>query len=121
MVSDMVQFVDINFDYQAGNALTTEQYALDISKEWDKFYFETTLGFGGEAREMSSADGGNNMTGDMVVGYKINPRFHLFVFNRSNTNDYTRSDLPYKQGVGIKYTRDFDTLGELFRRKRNKK
>ena len=120
MVSDMVQFVDINFDYQAGNALTTEQYALDISKEWNKFYFETTLGFGGEAREMSTTSTGNNMTGDMVVGYKINPRFHLFVFNRSNTNDYTRSDLPYKQGVGLKYTRDFDTLGELFRRKRNR-
>ncbi len=121
MVSDMVEFVDINFDYQAGNALTTEQYALDISKEWNKFYFETTLGFGGEAREMSNAFGGNNMTGDMIVGYKINPRFHLFVFNRSNTNDYTRSDLPYKQGVGVKYTRDFDTFGELLRRNRNKK
>lgn len=120
MVSDMVDFVDINFDYQAGNALTTEQYAVDISKEWNKFYFETTLGFGGEAREMSSAYGGNNMTGDMVVGYKINPRFHLFVFNRSNTNDYTRSDLPYKQGVGVKYTRDFDTFGELWRRKKKK-
>ena len=121
MVSDMVQFVDINFDYQAGNAVTTEQYTVDINKEWNKFYFETTLGFGGEARELSSADGGNNMTGDMVVGYKINPRFHLFVFNRSNTNDYTRSDLPYKQGFGVKYTRDFDTLGELLRRKRKQK
>ena len=121
MVSDMVEFVDINFDYQAGNALTTEQYALDISKEWNKFYFETTLGFGGEAREMSNANGGNNMTGDMVVGYKINPRFHLFVFNRSNTNDYTRSDLPYKQGVGVKYTRDFDTFGELLRRNKKRK
>ena len=121
MVSDMVQFVDINFNYQAGNALTTEQYAVDISKEWNKFYFETTLGFGGDAREMNEAGGNNNMTGDMLVGYKINPRFHLFVFNRSNTNDYTRSDLPYKQGVGVKYTRDFDTLGELFRRKNKTK
>ncbi|MBP5327000.1 MAG: translocation/assembly module TamB domain-containing protein [Bacteroidales bacterium] len=120
MVSDMVQFVDINFDYQAGTALTTDQYAVDISKEWNKFYFETTLGFGGEARELSEVGGSNNMTGDMLVGYKINPRLHLFVFNRSNTNDYTRSDLPYKQGLGLKYTRDFDRLSDIFVRKRKK-
>ncbi len=121
MVSDMVQFVDINFAYQAGNALTTDQYAVDISKEWNKFYFESTFGFGGEAREMSDMGGNNNMTGDMLVGYKINPRLHLFVFNRSNTNDYTRSDLPYKQGVGLKYTRDFDRIVELLGRKEKKK
>lgn len=117
MVSDMVQFVNVNFEYTAGNALTTDQYALDISKEWNKFYFETSLGFGGEAREMSTAGNNNNMTGDMLVGYKINPRLHLFVFNRSNTNDYTRSDLPYKQGLGVKYTQDFDKFSDLFRRK----
>ena len=121
MVSSMVQFVDVNFEYKAGNALTTDQVAVDISKEWNKFYFETTLGFGGEAREMSQVSNNNNMTGDMLVGYKINPRLHLFVFNRSNTNDYTRSDLPYKQGVGLKYTRDFDNFGELFRPKKKGK
>ena len=116
-VSSMVDFVDVNFDYKAGNALTTDQIAFDISKEWNKFYFETTVGFGGEAREMDNVTTNNNMTGDMLVGYKINPRLHLFVFNRSNTNDYTRSDLPYKQGLGIKYTRDFDNFKELFKKK----
>ena len=70
---------------------------------------------------MSGVGGNNNMTGDMLVGYKINPRLHLFVFNRSNTNDYTRSDLPYKQGVGLKYTRDFDRIVELFGRKEKRK
>lgn len=122
VVSDMVQVVNVNFDYQSGNGLTTDQYAVDISKEWNKFYFETTFGFGGESREMmTSGNGTNNMTGDMLVGYKINPRLHLFVFNRSNTNDYTRSDLPYKQGLGLKYTRDFDRLGDIFFRKKKKK
>ncbi len=116
VVSDMVDFVDVGFAYQAGNELWNEQYALDISKQWNKFYFESTFGFGGESREISSEQGSNNMTGDMLVGYKINPQLHLFVFNRSNTNDYTRSDLPYKQGLGLKYTRDFDTFKELFKR-----
>lgn len=121
VISDMVQVVNVNFDYQSGNGVTTDQYAVDISKEWNKFYFESTFGFGGESREMAtSGQGTNNMTGDMLVGYKINPRLHLFVFNRSNTNDYTRSDLPYKQGLGVKYTRDFDRLGDLFRKKKKK-
>lgn len=118
VLSDMVEFVDVNFAYQAGSALTTDQYAVDISKQWNKFYFESTFGIGGESREMYDAGQGNNLTGDMLVGYKINPRLHLFVFNRSNTNDYTRSDLPYKQGAGLKYTRDFDSFRELFSRKR---
>lgn len=123
VISDMVQVVDVNFDYQSGNGLTTDQYAVDISKEWNKFYFESTFGFGGESREVAtSGQGTNNMTGDMLVGYKINPRLHFFVFNRSNTNDYTRSDLPYKQGIGLKYTRDFDRIKDFFFwRKENKK
>ncbi len=121
LVSGMVDFVDVNFDYKAGNVLTTEQVGIDISKEWNKFYFETTLGFGGEAREMQQVNNANNMTGDVLVGYKINPRLHLYVFNRSNTNDYTRSDMPYKQGAGLKYTRDFDRWGDLFRRSNQKK
>jgi len=121
LVSSMVDFVDVNFDYKAGNSLTTEQVGIDISKEWNKFYFETTLGFGGEAREMEQVNNANNMTGDVLVGYKINPRLHLYVFNRSNTNDYTRSDLPYKQGAGLKYTRDFDRWSDLFKRNNKKK
>ena len=121
IVKGMVSVVDVNFDYKAANELRSEQYTMGISREWNKFYFETTLGFGGEAREMSGVNNSNYMTGDMLVGYKLNPNLHLFVFNRSNTNDYTRSDLPYKQGVGLKLTKDFDTFGELFRRNKTKK
>ena len=114
LVSKLVPVVDVNFNYKAATDLTTEQYDVGISKEWNKFYIETTFGFGGEGREVAEVD--NNIVGDVLVGYKINPRFHLFVFNRSNTNDYTRAELPYKQGVGLKYSRDFDQLRELFKR-----
>lgn len=112
VVSDMVQFVNVNFDYKAATELTNQQFDVDISKEWNKFYFESTFGYGNDANALSTNT--NNITGDVLLGYKINPRLHLFVFNRSNTNDYTRSDLPYKQGVGLKYTRDFDSWKELF-------
>jgi len=121
IVTQMVKVVDIDFGYTAATDLTTEQFDIDISKSWDRFYFESTLGYGGESRNLSnSADAHamSNLVGDILVGYRINPRLHFFVFNRTNTNDYTRIELPYKQGVGLKYTRDFNRWSDLFHRQR---
>ena len=61
----------------------------------------------------------NSAVIDALVGYRLSPLVHLFAYNRTNTNDYTRMDLPYKQGVGLKLTKDFDHWGELF--KKNKR
>ena len=112
LVSDAVEFVNVGFDYKSATELTGQQIDVDISKEWNKFYFESTFGFGTDARTI---DNSNNITGDVLLGYKVNPRLHFFVFNRSNTNDYTRSDLPFKQGVGMKYVREFDSLHDLLK------
>lgn len=121
VVSDMVEFADINFDVTSGTDITTDQVLMNVNKSWDKVYFESTFGFGGEARNVRSVNTGNNLIGDMLLGYKINPRLHVYVFNRSNTNDYTRSDLPFKQGVGVKYSHDFDRWKDLFKKKLQKK
>ena len=119
VVSSMIDFVDIDFDYSAATASRSEQYSVGINKQWNKFYIESTLGYGGYDRELTSTEAlANNIVGDVLVGYKFNPRLHLFMFNRSNTNDYTRFEMPYKQGVGIKYTRDFDKWSDLRRRKK---
>lgn len=122
VVSSMVDFVDVNVNYKAGDELTTNQLDIDISKEWNRFYFETTFGFGGDAKSMNQLDDGSASTiiGDILVGYKLSPTLHLIAFNRSNTNDYTKQDLPYTQGVGIKYSKDFDTWKSLFARKKKK-
>ena len=121
VVSDMVEFVDINFDVTSGTELTTDQVLMNVNKSWGKVYFESAFGFGGEARDVQSVNTGNNLIGDMLLGYKISPRFHVYVFNRSNTNDYTRSDLPFKQGVGAKYSRDFARWRDLFKKNKRKK
>lgn len=117
VVSNVVRVVDVNFGYQGETALTKEQFDIDIRKEWDRLYFETTLGYGGEAIALEGTDAtSTNLVGDVLVGYKINPRLHLFVFNRTNTNDFTRTELPYKQGVGLKLTREFNRWGDIFSR-----
>ena len=94
-LTDMVQFVNVNIDYKSGNEFTNQQLDVNISKDWGRWYLESTLGYGGESRELEASS--------------------------TNTNDYTRIDLPYKQGAGMKLTTDFDRWGDLFKSKKSKK
>ena len=117
MMADMVNIVDINVDYRAATEMTNQQLDLNISKDWGRWYIESTLGYGGESRELEASNTGGTVI-DALLGYRLSPLVHLYAYNRTNTNDYTRMDLPYKQGVGLKLTKDFDRWGDLFRRKK---
>ncbi|MBR1549586.1 MAG: translocation/assembly module TamB domain-containing protein [Bacteroidales bacterium] len=119
-LTDMVQFVDVNIDYKSANEYTNQQLDVNISKDWGRWYLESTLGYGGESRELE-ASSVNGAVIDALIGYRLSPMFHLFAYNRTNTNDYTRIDLPYKQGAGLKLTKDFDRWSDLFKRKNKKK
>lgn len=119
LLTDLVGVVDINVDYKAANEVTKEQLDVNISKDWGRWYLESTLGYGGESRELET--GGNSAVIDALIGYRLSPLVHLFAYNRTNTNDYTRMDLPYKQGVGLKLTKDFNRWSELFAPKRKKR
>ena len=119
MVSDMVNIVDVDFKYKAATELTNEQVDVNISKDWGRWYLESTLGYGGDSRELESNANGNAVI-DALLGYRISPLIHLYAYNRTNNNDYTRIDLPYKQGAGLKLTKDFDSWSELIKRKKSK-
>ena len=120
MVSDMVNIVDVDFKYKAATEMTNEQVDVNISKDWGRWYLESTLGYGGDSRELENNANGNAII-DALLGYRINPLVHLYAYNRTNNNDYTRIDLPYKQGAGLKLTKDFDHWSELFSRKKKDK
>ncbi len=115
-LSDMVQFVDVDVSYKSATEMTNEQFDVNISKDWGRWYLESTLGYGGDSRELEASNI-NGAVIDALIGYRLSPLVHLFAYNRTNTNDYTRIDLPYKQGAGIKLTKDFDRWSDLFRRK----
>lgn len=119
MVSDMVNIVDVDFKYKAATELTNEQVDVNISKDWGRWYLESTLGYGGDSRELESDANGNAVI-DALLGYRITPMIHVYAYNRTNNNDYTRIDLPYKQGAGLKLTKDFDRWGDLFVRKKKR-
>lgn len=119
-LTDMVQFVDVDIDYKSATEQTNQQFDVNISKDWGRWYLESTLGYGGESRELEASNI-NGAVIDALIGYRLTPLFHLFAYNRTNTNDYTRIDLPYKQGAGLKLTKDFDHWSDLFKRKKKKK
>lgn len=120
VMSNMIKVVDVNVTYQTGATANTGQLDVGISKEWDKFYFESSFGYGTGTNEMDATTA-NVLVGDVVAGYKINPYIHVYGFHRSNTSYYTRTELPYKQGAGFKWTKDFNTIYDLFPWLRKKK
>lgn len=116
IVSSLVKVVDVDFKYQAATNTTAGQIDVGISKQWNKLYIESTFGYGNP----NELDPGmsNVLVGDVEMGYKFNPYLNLYGFHRSNSSYYTRTELPYKQGVGIKLTKDFDTFRDLLPRKK---
>ena len=112
IVSSLVKFVDVDFNYQAATANTASQWDVGISKRWNKLYFESTFGYGSNSD--LDANMANSLVGDVEMGYRFTPFFNFYGFQRSNTSYFTRNELPYKQGVGIKLSKDFDSLYDLF-------
>lgn len=114
LVSNMIGIVDVNIKYQPGMSQSSGQLDVGISKQWDKLYFESTFGYG--TRSDMESDLRNVLVGDMLVGYRLSPNFSFYASHRTNTSYYTRSEIPYKQGVGLKWTKDFTTLSDLFKK-----
>ena len=56
------------------------------------------------------------IVGDVQVEYKLTQdgRFRVKAFNRSNDVSIIENDVPYTQGIGIFYRKDFNDLKELF-------
>ena len=72
----------------------------------------STFGYGTNS-ELDAAMA-NVLVGDVEMGYRFSPSFNFYGFHRTNTSYFTRNELPYKQGVGIKLSRDFDSFYDLF-------
>lgn len=122
IITNAVKVVDVNFKVQQGAVAGSSQIDVGISKQWEKFYFESSFGYeSANTTEQSSAEYSNILVGDMVVGYRIRPFFSFYGFHRTNTSYYTRSEIPYKQGVGLKWSKDFNTLSDLFKKQEIKK
>ena len=102
--------------------MTKEQLEVALSTQ----LFDNRVVIDGNVGVMGKQQSSNtsNIVGDVNVEVKITPdgRFRVKAFNRSNvTTSINTLDekAPYTQGVGVFYRKEFDTFGDLFKRKKN--
>src|SRR5690606_18815579 len=120
--------VDLNSDSYGDN-----EVALGVSKGFLDDRLTVTGSFGVE-NSTTGDQSRSSLIGDLEVEYKLNEpgTFRVNVFNESNDNTALQSNNQgqFKQGVGIHYQEDFNTLHDfrvlqtffdIFRSKENKR
>lgn len=125
-LSQISKDFDIGVNYRPGDQISEEELEVALSTQLfnDRVIIDGNFGVVGEDRSSNAS----NIVGDVNVEVKLTEdgRFRVKAFNRSNYNsiyDVTTFDdiAPYTQGVGVFYRKEFNTFGELFKRKKKKK
>jgi hypothetical protein len=108
---------DIGINYRPGDQLTADE--LEVALSTQLFDNRVTIDGNVGVRNAENTQNTNNLVGEVTVEVKITPdgRFRAKAFNKSNSNYLYKNYSPYTQGVGIFYTKEFDRLKDLFRRK----
>jgi hypothetical protein len=119
-LSQISKDVDIGINYNPGDSYTSEELEVALSTQLfdDRVSIDGNFGMSG----MQERTNANNIVGDVNVEVKItrDGRFRIRAFNRTNNTELLAIDDPYTQGVGVFYRKEFDTLSELFRKKRSR-
>lgn len=121
-----VKGVELNFDLQ-----TNEQYndarvqqntavKVGLKKEFLNNRMSVQIGSNVNVEDNGTTNA-SNLTGDAIVEYKLtedgNFRFKAF---RENQYEGIIDGMLYKTGVGLIYSKEYNTLGELFRKTKTK-
>ncbi len=120
-------FVNINIDYKASEEGSTvgNQLNVNLSKDYGRWYYEGSLGMGvnssnGSSSNINNTSNANKYFFEFLLGYRITESIHVQTYNRQNTNEFTREESPYVQGVGLTYQKEFDRISEIFSKKKKK-
>lgn len=114
--------LDVGIHYRPGGAITNEEVEVALSTQLFDERVTIDGNFGYQNTNNLPSSNASNIVGDINVEVKITKdgHFRLRAFNRTNTVDLIDNTAPYTQGVGVFYRKEFNTLRELFRRKRKK-
>ncbi|MCD4774197.1 MAG: translocation/assembly module TamB [Bacteroidales bacterium] len=124
-LSQISQDFDVGIHYRQGDHVSEEELEVALSTQLfnDRVLIDGNFGVAGNEKSSNAS----NIVGDVNVEVKLTAdgRFRVKAFNRSNVNsiyDINAFDdrSPYTQGVGIFYRKEFNTFGELFKRKKKK-
>lgn len=109
---------DVGLNYRPGDEITSDELELALSTQ----LFNNRIIVDGNVG-VANTSSSSNIVGDVNIEYKITEdgRFRVRAFNKSNDFNSINANAPFTQGVGLSYQKDFDRLGDLFRRRNKKK
>jgi hypothetical protein len=126
MLSRISDDFDIGINYKPGDQVSQEEFEFALSTQLfnDRLSVAGNVGMTYDRVQRNAS----NIVGDVDISYKLTEdgRWVLKAYNHSNVNswyNYSNYDKvsPYTQGVGVGYTKEFNTLAELFKRTRPRK
>lgn len=116
-----IKGAELNFNLQTNEDFTsqssTQNTELQIGLKKELFNQRVSLQVGSniDVDGKNNQGTGQNITGDMIMEYKITEdgsyRFKAF---RENNYEGIIDGMLYKTGIGFLYTRDYDSLNQLF-------
>ncbi len=103
----------VDFSYHPGTEMTGQNFGMGFNTDSWSFHMDYEVG-GARAEETST-----NVVGDFTFDAKLSKsgKLRFKAFNRAN--DYQYSQAPYTQGIGLLYREDFNTLKDIFKRKKS--
>lgn len=126
LLSQISKDFDVGVHYKPGDELSSEE--LEVALSTQLFNDRVTIdGNFGMISNTATTQNASNIVGDVDITVKITKdgRLRAKAFNHSNVNSYyyySNFDnyAPYTQGIGLSYRQDFDSFGDLFRRKKKR-
>ncbi len=111
---------DIGISYQPGTQLTEDE--LEVALRTQLFNDRLSIDGNFGVRGTTSSQNASSVVGDINLELKITQdgRFRVKAFNRTNNLNLLENNAPYTQGVGLFLRKEFETFGDIFRRKKEK-
>jgi hypothetical protein len=121
MLSSISNDFDIGINYIPGDAVSNEEVEVALSTQLfdDRLTIDGNIGVSPDQNTQKTS----SLVGDVQVEYSLtrDGRFRVKAFNRSNDISIVNNDVPYTQGVGVFYRKDFDNIRDLFTTSKKKR
>lgn len=107
---------DIGINYRPGDDITSDELQASLSTQ----LFNNRIIIDGNVGVANTQSSSSDIVGDVDIEYKITSdgRFRVRAFNKSNDINALTQNARFTQGVGLSYQKEFNKLGDLFRRKK---
>ena len=118
MLSQLSDDVNIGVNYSQGGATAKDNVSVNLQTQLfnDRVSIDGNVG---TANNATTSQNTTNMVGEFNVEVKLTDdgMVRIRVFNRSNQYLLLSNDVPYTQGVGLFYRREFENASDLFKKK----